>query len=267
MLIMVPAITAMAVFAESLLLGSSSPPIGSRAAVELPARAWPADRVGYAQEPFRVEPAGITGDSASFWILDGKAKTILHRGTENRTFPSEIHLRLERPRGVAYDGRNLWVSDDASKRLYLIDASTGGELRSIPSLSPLDIGKGQVADVSWDGYFLWTAVAAGFASSFNQIDPATGRVVRSIYANCQPRGLAVRNSHLWSLCFNGPSLPYTLNLMQIHEKERDVHRSAKPLGAVATEDAAGLFFDGRLLWLLEPTRLRSFVAEPAENPK
>jgi hypothetical protein len=265
--IVVHAIAVAALLGVSPPPGSSGLPVGSRAAVELPSRNWPADVAGFAREPFAVEPAGVSGDSVTFWILDGKARAILHRGAESPGIPSEIHLRLLKPRGVAYDGKNLWVSDSDTRRLYLIDAATGGERYSIPAMTPLDKGKGQVTDVSWDGRYLWTAAAAGFASSFNQIDPYTGRVLRSIYANCDPRGLAVHDGRLWSLCYNGPKLPYTLNTMRLSDKESDVHKSLVTMGAVASEEAAGLFFDGRLLWLLERTRLRSFPAEPVEIPK
>jgi len=216
----------------------------------------------------QVQPAGLTGDGVDFWILDGSSKRIYHyNGGVNTIFRNEIQLSLAEPSGVAFDGKALLVGDALTKRLYYIDAITGGKIRSIPSLSPLDRNSGVLKDVSWDGKSIWTAVASGFASSFNQIDPKDGRLIRSLHANCNPRGLTVRAGQLWSLCYNGERLPDTIKLIRLADRESETQRSARPLGSLESPQAAGLLFDGRLLWTLEVSGPRCLAAGEAADPK
>ena len=209
----------------------------------------------------RVQPAGITGDTDSFWILNGASRRILYRSSTKSEFKTEIQLTVTEPRGIAFDGHNLWVADNGTKRLYYLDATTGQEIRSIKAPSPLSRNSGELTDVSWDGRWLWTAVSAGFASSFNQLDSKDGEIARSLYANCNPAGLAVRSGRLWSLCYNGQTLPYTLNEMRLADHESQVHESAHAFGTLRSEEAAGLFLDGHFLWLLEATGPRCFVVK------
>jgi hypothetical protein len=213
------------------------------------------------------EPAGITGNGTSWWILDGRARKIYHLSRIDTPFRKEIELPLTTAKGIAFDGKNLWVGDGA-RRLHYINAVTGKPMRSFTAPSPLDKSKGTITAVSWDGKHLWTAVAAGFSSSFNQIDPDTGRIMRSIFANCNPRGLAATANRLWSLCDNGPQQLYTLNEIQLAEFDRDPKNSVKPLGPVPTEKgAAGLFFAPNYLLTLEPGgHVHSFNLAPEQEP-
>ena len=79
-----------------------------------------------------------------------------------------------------------------------------------------------------------SAIAAGFASSFNQIDRESGRIVRSMFADCDPRGLAFDAANLWSLCFNGERNPPTLD-----RRDRAANEAAMLRSRALSRPAAG----------------------------
>jgi hypothetical protein len=195
-------------------------------------------------------PGGLTGDARSFWLLDVRSKVVRHIANADGHFLDQFTLPyLRAPRGIAFDGSHLWVADNATRTLHLLSLHGKEERPAISASSPLSENHGIIADLSWDGKQIWTAVGAGFASSFNQIDADTGVVLHSYYADCNPVGLTVRGERLWSLCDNGPGQPRTLNRVLLNESVRA--KRFAPLGPVESSKAGGLFFDGLSLWTLD----------------
>ena len=72
---------------------------------------------------------------------------------------------------------------------------------------------------------LWIAIAAGFSSSINQIDPATGAIKRSIFAECEPRGIDIKDGVLYTVCFNGEHLPAKIDRRTIVDQNHEMLRS------------------------------------------
>jgi hypothetical protein len=64
----------------------------------------------------------------------------------------------------------------------------GKQVKTIPLRWLHEKGFRTVEALAWDGTVLWTAIAAGFSSTFNQVDADTGRIIRSVFADCNPAG-------------------------------------------------------------------------------
>lgn len=70
------------------------------------------------------------GSDKHISLGDGRIHTYSRDGTHLSSFASpagSLH-----PRGVAYDGRDLWVTIDESDTLYVVDADDGAVLRTVP---------------------------------------------------------------------------------------------------------------------------------------
>jgi hypothetical protein len=114
------------------------------------------------------------------------------------------------PTAIASDGERVWVAGDnletslPSFDISIFRAKDGqplGFLKAEKARSR-SLG-GSIKALTWDGKTLWSAVAAGFSSSISEIDPNSGKVLRSFFANCDPRGVAISGDHVWTLCDNG----------------------------------------------------------------
>jgi hypothetical protein len=212
-------------------------------------------------------PAGITGNGARLWVLDGATAEILElrptSGEVLRRFP----LGLHGPKGLAFDGALLWTADPVAKQIHAFDAERGQRVKTLPLQVPPEKGYRSVEALAWDGQNLWTAIAAGFSSSYNQIDRESGRIVRSLFADCDPRGLAVDAARLWSLCFNGERHPPLIDERTLSQEEAAVVRSRRFLRPIEGRNPSGLFFDGQFLWALDGTAKQATRFLPVEQRK
>jgi len=192
--------------------------------------------------------AGIAGTRDRLWTTDASTGEVLEvlpaSGAVLRRFP----LDLGRPKGLAFDGSRLWVADEQAMRIQAFDPDTGQPGRSIALEVPREKGYGSLEALAWDGRYLWTAIAAGYSSSLNQIDPQTGQIVRSLFADCDPRGLASDGERLWTLCYNGRNHPATVDERLLAPEDREVVKSRRFFKKTEGGIPSGLAFDGEFLW-------------------
>jgi len=108
------------------------------------------------------------------------------------------------PQGLAWDGKNLWVSDDSTKTIYRLDPSNGKILSSFPS--PGAEPKG----LAWDGtHLLLLENQRAKVYRLSVSDESLGSIISSINVraamgghleNGQVRGLTWDGKYLY-ICF------------------------------------------------------------------
>jgi hypothetical protein len=145
----------------------------------------------------------------------------------------------------------LWVADQATRQIVAYGVADGKQVRAIPVRWPEETGFKTIEALGWDGKMLWTAIAAGFSSTFNQVDAESGRIVRSVFADCDPRGIAFNASLLFSLCFNGDRNPATVDQRQVTSQEAEMAKTRRLVRRLEAIAPAGLTFDGTKLWALD----------------
>lgn len=206
--------------------------------------------------------AGIAGDGTRLWVLDGEAGEILELAPDSGEVLGRFSLGLEGVRGLVFDGTLLWVAEPAVRRLHAFRPSDGAPSGTVPVEVPPEKGYSSVTALAWDGQDLWTAIAAGFSSSFNQVDRETGQIRRSLFADCDPRGLAIAGDRLWSLCESGGRQPPVVDVRRLSDDETAFQRSRQLLRRAEGRTPSGLFFDGTLLWFLDADSHRAVAFAP-----
>jgi hypothetical protein len=209
-------------------------------------------------------PQGLAAGNGRLWTADAETGEILELAPRSGNVVRRIATGLRQLQGLAFDGERLWAADQATREILAFHPEDGQRLRSLPFQSPPEKGFRGIAGLAWDGGHLWTAIAAGFSSSFNQID-GEGRIVRSLFADCDPRGLAVEDGHLWSLCYNGERNPPTLDRRDLLSEESAFQRSRVFLEKTAGRRPSGLAFDGTSLWYLDAGTKRAYRYTPAQE--
>jgi DNA-binding beta-propeller fold protein YncE len=196
-------------------------------------------------------PVGIAAASGRLWVTDAGTGEVIELSPATGAAIGKFKLAVTQPKGLAFDGQRLWVADQATRQIVAHDATDGKQVKTVPVRWPEERGFKTIEALAWDGAALWTAIAAGFSSTFNQIDADSGQIVRSMFADCNPRGLAFHAGALFSLCFNGDKNPATVDQRQAAGQDADVARSRRLIQRVPAISPAGLAFDGTKLLVLD----------------
>lgn len=207
-------------------------------------------------------PAGAAWDGRNLAVIDEASGRIALVDPRTGASVRSLETGVKRPRALAFNGQALWVGDDETMTLSAVDPATGRVTRTLKLPVPAEKGFTSLEGLAWDGKYLWAAYFAGFSSSLNQIDPGSGRIVRSVFADCHPRGIAADGKHLWTICYNGEKLPPKLDRRSILAQEHEMLRSRVFLGDVEARDPAGLVFDGESLWLTDRAAKRTLKLSP-----
>jgi outer membrane protein assembly factor BamB len=94
------------------------------------------------------------------------------------------------PRGLAWDGTNLWLAGNSTDKIYKLNPSTGEVISSFASPDSLPQG------LAWDGTNLW--LAGDSTDKIYKLNPSTGEVISSFASpDSSPRGLAWDGTNLW----------------------------------------------------------------------
>lgn len=142
----------------------------------------------YSRDPYSISSvknlniSGLAweGESASkgyLWIADSNNRQIIKLGN-NYEVIQQFDSPAEFPRGLAYDGANLWVADAKNAKIYKISATDGsvtGEYQS-PIKTPVGL--------AWDCEGLWivgldtckTVTSSCYTPSLIKLDVKSGKI-------------------------------------------------------------------------------------------
>ncbi|MEA3445008.1 MAG: transglutaminase domain-containing protein [Bacteroidota bacterium] len=157
--------------------------------------------------------------------------------------------------GLTFDGKNLWMADRETDKIYCIDPATGNVLRHIESPAYWPMG------LAWDGTNLWNAdirgrsdIAENYDGMIHKIDPETGNILKTLQApSTCPRGLAWDGKYLWC-CDNRSD-----KIIQFSTKDGTTINSFPS----PSSNPRGITFDGKYLWVSDPTKDEIYMIDPA----
>jgi glutamine cyclotransferase len=138
----------------------------------------------YGPFPGAPEVHGVTFDGRHVWFASGNRLNALdpESGAIVRTLDVAAHA------GTAFDGRHLFqIAED---RIQRIDLQTGAAVSSIPAP-----GAGGDSGLAWAEGSLW--VGHYRERKIYQVDPDTGRVLRTIESNRFVTGVSWVDGELW----------------------------------------------------------------------
>lgn len=134
--------------------------------------------------------AGVSYDGKNVWFAAGTRLVAFEPkdGTVERTLEVPCHA------GTAFDGRHLFQIAEA--RIQKIDPATGEVVSSIPAP-----GAGGDSGLTWAEGTLW--VGEYRARKIHQIDPETGKVLRTIESNRFVTGVTWVEGEFWHATWEG----------------------------------------------------------------
>jgi len=152
------------------------------------------------------------------------------------------------PKGLAFDGKNLWLADSFTDRIYAIDTGTGKLIKSFETPGHHPEG------LAWDGEYLWHTDSG--ENLLYRLEPNNGaaiKVVESSTAN--PRDIAWDGKFIW-----------------IVDHREDVLMRTSPVDGAAAKffpcpakESTGITFDGKYLWVADRTEDRIYLVDPNDG--
>jgi glutamine cyclotransferase len=133
---------------------------------------------------------GVTHDGQRVWAATGARLIGIDPGT------GAIARTIDRPgdAGTAFDGKYLYQIVEA--RIDKIDPASGEVVASIPAP-----GRGKDSGLAWAEGSLW--VGQYRDRTIHQVDPATGKVLRTIESNRFVTGVSWVDGDLWHGTWEG----------------------------------------------------------------
>ncbi|WP_421878538.1 DUF5074 domain-containing protein [Pacificispira sp.] len=134
--------------------------------------------------PGIVEVAGVSFDGSRVWFASGDRLNALNpdSGAIERALAMPAHA------GTAFDGQHLYQIADAVIRK--IDPETGAVLSEIPAP-----GDGGDSGMAWAEGSLWVGQHRG--RRIHQVDPETGKILRTIESDRFVTGVTWVDGDLW----------------------------------------------------------------------
>lgn len=224
----------------------------------------PKDSIDISSDVKSIE--GIAWQGDYLWVLDDERKIIDRFDTtlEELSPDPKYSIDLAQPsggglkkfKGLAFDkgAEVLWVAAEEininTKKMVPMLIKIDPANKKMESIK-MDIPvKDSIEGIAWDEKrkSLWVAIYAGFSSSLNQINPVTGNIERSIYADCNPRGIATDGDYLLSICYNRKRFPSKIDRRKIEDKDHEMLRSREFIKDIPEAEPIGLVYDGEDLW-------------------
>ena len=212
-------------------------------------------------------PQGIAWDGKRLLVVDGETKKLYKLDPYTGRVLQSFGLELKKPKGLTFDGELLWLADEGTRKIHSVDPNNGQITKTIKMDIPRERGFKSFEDLTWDGKYLWTAYFAGFSSSFNQIDPESGKIMRSVFANCHPRGIASNGKYIWSICYNGEKLPSKIDRRNIIGKDHEMMASRTFIKDIDVKDPNGMEYAGNSLWYIDKKLKKVFRIRVMEEKK
>ncbi|MGE8614239.1 MAG: glutamine cyclotransferase [Achromobacter veterisilvae] len=174
---------------------------------------------------------GVTYDGRQVWFAVGQK--LLALDPDSGATPRAIDVAANA--GTAFDGKHLYQIADG--RIQKIDPASGQVLSTIPAP-----GAGEDSGLAWAEGSLW--VGAYRNRKIHQVDPETGRVLRTIESDRYVTGVTWVDGELWHGTWeNGAS-----ELRQVDARTGGVLQSVEMPAGIGVSglesDGAGRFFCG-----------------------
>jgi glutamine cyclotransferase len=144
----------------------------------------------YGPFPGADDVGGVTYDGRNVWFASGDKLNAVDpsSGKIERSIDVAAHA------GTAFDGQHFYqLADD---RIQKIDAKTGRVLATIPAP-----GGGGDSGLAWAEGSLW--VGQYRARKIHQVDPETGKILRTIESNRFVTGVTWVDGELWHATWEG----------------------------------------------------------------
>lgn len=152
------------------------------------------------------------------------------------------------PTGLAFDGKNLWLADNFTDKIYKIDPESGKVLKSFDSPGQHPEG------LAWDGKNLWH-VDSGERYMY-LLNPETGEALSILESNSpNPRDLAWDGEYVW-----------------VADYRRDILIKVSTVDGMMVQnfpsparEPAGLTYDGKYLWVTDRSDDRVYLVNPSDG--
>lgn len=134
------------------------------------------------------------------------------------------------PMGVAFDGANIWVSNDGSNNVTKLLASTGATLGTFASSGTFPAG------VVFDGTNIW--VTNNLSANVTKMSH-TGTVLGTFSVGTNPAGIAFDGTNIWTANFGSNNVT-------------KLSTSGTVLGTFAAGSGpSGIAYDGANIWVTD----------------
>ena len=158
------------------------------------------------------------------------------------------------PTGLCFDGKNLWLADRGTDKLYCLDPETGTLIRQIESPAYWPMG------LAWDGKYLWNADYRGRTDKSEdldgmifKIDPKDGTILKTLHAPSKsPKGLTWDGKYLWCVDDKADKV------IQFSQVDGTTIKSFPS----PAKDAKGITFDGKYLWISDRETDEIYMVDP-----
>lgn len=198
--------------------------------------------------PIPAARQGLTAVEGHLWTIDTRTGVLLKiRASDGKTVAT-LRSPVAKPRALAWDGKALWCAGARGDRLYRIDPKEGRLLKSLPAPKLKASSSTTLEALAWDGGHLWVGIAAGWSSSLIQVDPESGKVLQSIFAEGYPRALASDGKSLWMANYNEGKSPSMLARWTILKDATKMSLTHTFVACLPGRDPSGLTWDGKGLW-------------------
>jgi len=173
-------------------------------------------------------------------------------------FSGEVIKSFETPQdlptGLCYDGKNLWLADRGSDKIYCLNPVTGKVIRQIESPAYWPMG------LAWDGEYLWNADYRGRTDKSEDLDgmifkinPKDGTLLKTLQAPSKsPKGLTWDGKYLW--CVDNKSD----KVIQFSQVDGTTIKSFPS----PSKDPKGITFDGKYLWISDRETDEIYMVDP-----
>lgn len=158
------------------------------------------------------------------------------------------------PTGLCFDGKNLWIADRGTDKIYCINHENGKVIKEIESPAYWPMG------MAWDGKYLWNADYRGRTDKSEdldgmiyKIDPKNGTILKTLHAPSKsPKGLTWDGKYLW--CVDDR----TNKVIQFNPSDGTTIKSFK----APAKDPKGITFDGKYLWISDRETDEIYMVDP-----
>lgn len=156
--------------------------------------------------------------------------------------------------GMTFDGKNIWVADRKTDKIYCIDRNSGKILKQLESPGYWPMG------LAFDGKYIWNADVQGRSDisenrdgMIHKIDPKTGAVLRTLRApSSSPRGLTYDGKYLW--CTDERK---KMIIQFSTEDGTTINSFPSPSSA-----PMGICWDGKYLWVSDRLKDEIYMVDP-----